>query len=103
NSWWPWRSSSNTGKCVLRAQDGWTKRSCNEEQAFICERDINRQSIPLTVKCGNVQKTTMLPMKTITRTIESSLTSSSSPLLSSSTKTTARIVTNVPHITIPLI
>ena len=55
HSWWPWRSSSGEGKCVLRTQDGWLKRPCDEFQAFICERDINRQSIPLTVRCGNAQ------------------------------------------------
>ncbi len=55
HSWWPWRSSLNEGKCVLRTQDGWLKRPCEEFQAFICERDINRQSIPLTVRCGNAQ------------------------------------------------
>jgi hypothetical protein len=52
-SWWPWRSSLGEGKCILRTQDGWLKRPCNELQAFVCERDINRQSIPLTVRCGN--------------------------------------------------
>ncbi|CAF0765862.1 unnamed protein product [Rotaria sp. Silwood1] len=55
HSWWPWRLSLNEGKCVLRTQDGWIKRPCDELQAFICERDINRQSIPLTVRCGNAQ------------------------------------------------
>jgi hypothetical protein len=33
------------------------KKPCNEEQAFICERDINQHSIPLTVRCGNTQST----------------------------------------------
>jgi hypothetical protein len=55
HSWWPWRSSPDEGKCVLRTQDGWLKRPCEEFQAFICERDINRQSIPLTVRCGNAE------------------------------------------------
>jgi len=63
NSWWPWRSSTILGKCVLRTQDGWIKRPCNEEYGFICERDINRQSIPLTIRCGNIQSTTISSTK----------------------------------------
>ncbi|CAF3823419.1 unnamed protein product [Rotaria sordida] len=55
HSWWPWRLSLNEGKCVLRIHDGWIKIPCDEQHAFICERDINRQSIPLTVRCGNAQ------------------------------------------------
>lgn len=54
-SWWPWRSSLEEGKCILRTQDGWFKRPCNELQAFICERDLNRQLIPLMVRCGNAE------------------------------------------------
>ena len=53
HSWWPWRASVEEGNCVLRTQEGWLKRPCSELQAFICEREINRQSIPLTVRCGN--------------------------------------------------
>ncbi|CAF1490515.1 unnamed protein product, partial [Adineta steineri] len=63
HSWWPWRSSPTNGKCVLRTSDGWLKHPCQDEQAFICERDINRQSIPLTIHCGNVPSTTIPPMK----------------------------------------
>lgn len=63
-SWWPWRSSANEGTCVLRTQDGWLKRPCNELNAFICERNINRQPIPLTVRCGNAP----LPVLPITST-----------------------------------
>ncbi|CAF1522589.1 unnamed protein product, partial [Adineta steineri] len=63
HSWWPWRSSPTSGKCVLRTSDGWLKHPCQDEQAFICERDINRQSIPLTIHCGNVPSTTIPPMK----------------------------------------
>lgn len=55
HSWWPWRSSTNEGNCVLRTQDGWLKRPCDEYQSFICERDIHRQSVPLTVRCGNAK------------------------------------------------
>ncbi|UJR35112.1 hypothetical protein I4U23_027883 [Adineta vaga] len=63
-SWWPWRSSSEEGKCILRTQDGWFKRPCHELQAFICERDTDQQSIPLTVRCGNDQ----VPLSTTTIT-----------------------------------
>jgi hypothetical protein len=69
HSWWPWRSSLTIGKCVLRTQDGWIKRPCSEAQAFICERDINRQSIPLTVRCGNIRPTTISSIKPIITTI----------------------------------
>ena len=73
HSWWPWRLSLNEGKCILRTQDGWLKRPCDELQAFICERDINQQSIPITVRCGNAQA----PLSsTITRTTSTILPSS---------------------------
>lgn len=68
HSWWPWRSSLGEGKCVLRTQDGWLKRPCDEQQAFICERDIHRQLIPLTVRCGNAQTTLSSTIITITTT-----------------------------------
>lgn len=69
HSWWPWRLSLGEGKCVLRTQDGWLKRPCEELQAFICERDINRQSIPLTVRCGNAQIPLSTTIITTTTTI----------------------------------
>ena len=68
HSWWPWRSSLDEGKCVLRTQDGWLKRPCDELQAFICERDINQQSILLTVRCGNAQAPITSIITTTTRT-----------------------------------
>jgi uncharacterized protein YcbK (DUF882 family) len=40
---------------------------CNEEQAFICERDINQQSKPVTVRCGNAQPTTISSTTTVAR------------------------------------
>lgn len=83
HSWWPWRLSSNEGKCVLRTQDGWIKRPCNELQAFICERDINRRSIPLTVRCGNAQA----PLSsTIITTTTTSSSSSVSTIITTSTR-----------------
>ncbi|CAF3392899.1 unnamed protein product [Rotaria sp. Silwood1] len=89
HSWWPWRSSSTIGKCILRTQDGWIKRPCNEEQAFICERDMNRQSIPLTARCGNVQPTTILSTKRTTTTVV--------------TTTTTTIMSSTQHATISFI
>ncbi|CAF1556039.1 unnamed protein product [Adineta ricciae] len=79
HSWWPWRSSSNIGKCILRTSDGWLKRPCTEEQAFICERDINRQSLPLTIRCGNPLSTTIssTTFSTTTAIIYSHLTTPS--------------------------
>jgi hypothetical protein len=74
NSWWPWRSSLDEGKCVLRTQDGWLKRPCEEYHAFICERDINQQLIPLTVRCGNAQiplSSTIITTTTMITTIDS--------------------------------
>ncbi|CAF1247014.1 unnamed protein product [Rotaria magnacalcarata] len=80
HSWWPWRLSINEGKCVLRTQDGWIKRPCDELQSFICERDINRQSIPLAVRCGNAQAP-------LSSTITTTTTSSSSPTTTITTTT----------------
>ncbi|UJR10705.1 hypothetical protein I4U23_014898 [Adineta vaga] len=74
HSWWPWRSSSSTGKCILRTSDGWIKRSCNEEQAFICERDILRQSLPLTIRCGNPLPTLIPSSKPLTTTSTTTIT-----------------------------
>ena len=88
-SWWPWRSSLDEGKCVLRTQDGWLKRPCDEQQAFICERDINRQSIPLTVRCGNAQST-----------LSSTIITTTPP---SPTTTIASITTSTPRPTVSFI
>lgn len=81
HSWWPWRSSLGEGKCVLRTQDGWLKRPCDEQQAFICEREIHRQLIPLTVRCGNAQ-TTLSSTLITTTTIPIRTTSTSRPTVS---------------------
>ncbi|CAF1252897.1 unnamed protein product [Rotaria sordida] len=91
HSWWPWRSSSTTGKCVLRTQDGWIKRPCNEEQAFICERDMNRQSIPLTVHCGNAQSTTILSTKRTTTTVITTTTTTTT-MIPSTQRTTISFI-----------
>ena len=74
HSWWPWRSSTGNGKCILRTQDGWIKKSCQEEQAFICEREMNKQSIPLTIRCGNIQTTTIPSTKLTTTTTTTTTT-----------------------------
>ncbi|CAF2797307.1 unnamed protein product [Rotaria sp. Silwood2] len=95
-SWWPWRSSSTIGKCVLRTQDGWIKRPCNEEQAFICERDMNRQSIPLTVRCGNVQPTTILSTKKKSTTAATKTTTTTTVTVT----TTTTIITSTQRTTI---
>ena len=78
DSWWPWRVSTVPGKCLLRTPDGWIKRPCNEEQAFICQREEKREPVPLTIRCGNIQS---LPL--ITSTI--STTSETTRIVSSST------------------
>ena len=67
HSWWPWRSSSEQGNCVLRTADGWMKRPCNEEHASICEREIKAVPIPLTIRCG--QSTTTIGTTTTTTTM----------------------------------
>ena len=77
HSWWPWRSSSISGRCVLRTQDGWTKRPCIEEQAFICERNINRQPIPLTIRCGSDKS----PMTSSTKTTPSTTQRTTIPIM----------------------
>ena len=68
HSWWPWRSSINEGNCILRTQDGWLKRPCDEYQSFICERDIHRQSVPLTVRCGNAKAPLITTISSTTTT-----------------------------------
>jgi hypothetical protein len=79
HSWWPWRFSIDEGKCILRTQDGWLKRPCNEFHAFICERDINQQSIPLTVRCGNAQASLSSTIITTTTTAPTPTTSTRRP------------------------
>ncbi|CAF1567182.1 unnamed protein product, partial [Didymodactylos carnosus] len=98
-SWWPWRTStpsddknSDASNCVLRTQDGWVKKPCENAYAFICERDTNRELIPLSVRCGNAQQR-LFPSPTTTTT-----TSSSIPLL-----TTTTIVSPVSKVQLPLI
>ena len=81
HSWWPWRSSSDEGTCILRTQDGWLKKPCNEYHPFICERDINRQSIPLTIRCGDAP----LPLAPIRTKITTSTTTASTTTTKEST------------------
>ena len=81
-SWWPWRSSNQSDQCVLHTSDGWIKYSCNEQHSFICQRNINRQSIPLILNCGNVQSTT-IPLTKIITTTEQTTTQLIKQLLSS--------------------
>lgn len=66
HSWWPWRSSSEQGNCVLRTADGWMKRPCNEEHASICEREIKAVPIPVTIRCGQPMTTILTTTKTTT-------------------------------------
>ncbi|CAF3626323.1 unnamed protein product [Adineta steineri] len=85
-SWWPWRSAFEDGKCILRTQDGWFTRSCQELQAFICERDIDQQALPLTVRCGNLQtplsSSTIITTTTTTTPSTTITTSSHRPTVS---------------------
>lgn len=88
HSWWPWRVSSMPGKCLLRTSDGWMKRPCNEEQAFICQRDEKRQRVPLTIRCGDIQQPTIISsVPTMTTTIETTRVFSSSTMKSVTKKT----------------
>jgi hypothetical protein len=75
-----------TGQCVLRTQDGWSKRPCDEEHAFICERNINQQSIPLTIRCGNPQSTTIPPIQITTTTVTTTQNTTIQQLSSSTMK-----------------
>ena len=85
HSWWPWRVSSMPGKCLLRTSDGWMKRACNEEQAFICQRDEKRQRVPLTIRCGDIQQPTII--SSTTTIIETTRMVSSSTMKSVTEKT----------------
>lgn len=73
-SWWPWRSSNSSDKCVIHTQDGWIKRPCNEEYTFICERDLKQQSVPLTIRCGNIQSRINPSTQIITKTTMTTMT-----------------------------
>jgi len=99
SSWWPWRSSVDQGNCILRTQDGWLKRPCDEMQAFICEREINRQSIPLTVRCGNAPIPSSLPLSTIS----SSTTLPTTIITTMKTTLTTKLTARSSHPTVPFI
>lgn len=92
HSWWPWRVSSTPGKCLLRTSDGWIQRPCNEEQAFICQREEKREAVPLTIRCGNIQSTPALITSTISTTSET---------MRIVTPSTMKSVTNKPNLIDP--
>ncbi|CAF1154731.1 unnamed protein product, partial [Didymodactylos carnosus] len=90
-SWWPWRTSTlsdekilDISNCVLRTQDGWVKKPCEDAYAFICERDALRESVPLSVRCGNAQQR-MFPSSIMTTTTSSSTTLSTISTIVSTT------------------
>lgn len=62
------------------------KKPCDELQPFICERDIDQQSIPLTVRCGNAEAP--LSSTIITTTMSSSSSSTHRPPPPITTRTT---------------
>lgn len=79
------------GKCLLRTADGWMKRPCNEEQAFICQRDEKQHRVPLTIRCGNIQPSTMMMITTTTTTSMESTRVFAASTMKSVTKKTSTI------------
>jgi hypothetical protein len=115
HSWWPWRSSLDEGNCVLRTQEGWLNRPCDEFHAFICQRDTSRASIPLAVRCGHAQPslasingiTTSSSASTATATATATATIATTTTTTAPTTTSlviaVKLGTHAPHAAVPFV